>query len=230
MSMHRFALGVFCASAIAVAATTYGCSDDGAETPPEFDAGNPTRQNDSGGTSSSGGSSGDATTDGAVAKLKAKALIAATGVPDAGSPSGSVDFEESNGMIVANVTINGATTGMHAVHIHDGTSCANSTDPDAGLAGFAAMAGPHWNPGDAGHGLPTNPVHHAGDMGNMSVDGTGAGTLTLNMTGFNIQPDAGILSAIGHAVVFHQGTDDGTGTNGNAGPRPGCGIIIDVAQ
>jgi Cu/Zn superoxide dismutase len=37
-------------------------------------------------------------------------------------------------------------------------------------------------------------------------------------------------SAIGHAVVFHRGTDDRTGTNGNAGSRPGCGIIDVVAQ
>ena len=36
--MHRFVLGVFFASAIAVAATTYGCSDDQAEAPPELGA------------------------------------------------------------------------------------------------------------------------------------------------------------------------------------------------
>jgi superoxide dismutase, Cu-Zn family len=229
MSMHRFVLGVFCASAIAIAATTYGCSDEGAETPPEFDAGNPVRRNDSGGSSS--GRTGDANGDApVVVTYKARATIAATGVPDAGSPSGTVDFAEANGTIVASVSIMGATTGFHAVHIHDGTSCANSTDPDAGLAGYASSAGPHWNPTDAGHGLPDASVHHVGDMGNMSVDGTGAGTLTLTMTGFNVKPDGGPLSAIGHAVVFHQGTDDGMGTNGNAGARPGCGTISVVAQ
>lgn len=228
MSMHRFALGSFFAAALGAAALTYGCSDDATGAPPDPDAGNPTRRSDSGG-SSSGGT--DATPDGPGAvSYKARATITATGAPNAGNPSGTVDFTESNGTIVANVSINGATAGMHGMHIHDGTSCANSSDPDAGPAGFASTAGPHWNPTDAGHGLPTAPVHHAGDMGNMSIDGTGAGTLMLNMTGFNVQPDGGPLSAIGHAVIFHQGTDDGAGTNGDAGARPGCGIINVVTQ
>lgn len=223
MSMHRFVFGSFFASGIAIAAAMYGCSDNQAEAPPEFDAGNPTRRNDSGGSSSGGG---DATSDGPTAPtFKARAEIAATGVPDAGSPTGTVDFSETNGTVTASVSINGATPGLHALHIHDGTSCANSTDPDAGLAGFASAAGPHWNPTDAGHGFPDAAAHHVGDMGNMSVDGTGAGTLVLTMTGFNVQPDGGALSAIGRAVVFHQGPDDGTGTNGNAGSRPGCGIV-----
>src|SRR5687767_10816211 len=103
MSMHRFALGLFFVSAIGVAAMTYGCSDDAADAPPELDAGNPNRRNDSGGSSSGG----DATTDSAPAvTYKAKANIAATGVPDAGNPSGTVDFSETNGI----VAIQAATT------------------------------------------------------------------------------------------------------------------------
>jgi Cu-Zn family superoxide dismutase len=51
------------------------------------------------------------------------------------------------------------------------------------------------------------------------------------MTGYTVQPDAGPLSVIGRAVVFHQGTDDGTTQpTGNAGARPGCGIINLVPQ
>ena len=75
--------------------------------------------------------------------------------------------------------------------------------------------------------LPDGPSHHAGDFGNIVVDGTGNGTLNLAVTGFNVQPDGGELSAIGQAVIFHQGTDDGTSQPaGNAGGRAGCGIIV----
>jgi superoxide dismutase, Cu-Zn family len=219
MSTTRFVLGVFCASAMAIAATTYGCSDNDAEAPPELDAGNPTRGNDSGRSSSSGGN--DATADAPVAPTyKAKANILATGVPDAGNPNGSVDFTETNGVVAVQVSITGATPGQHGMHIHAGTSCADSD------AGIAMQSGGHFNPGDAGHGYPDASAHHPGDMGNIVIDGTGAGTLSLAMTGYSVQPDGGALSVIGRAVVFHQGTDDGTTQpTGDAGARPGCGII-----
>lgn len=221
---HRFAFAVFFLASLGVVATTYGCSDDAAEVPPEPDAGNPTRTNDSGG--SSGGN--DATTDSpAGTTYKAKAAIAATGLPDSGTATGSVDFTETNGTVAVSVSITGATPGMHGMHIHAGTSCANSTDPDAGAAGFASTAAGHWDPADGGvHGFPTSASHHPGDLGNISIDGTGAGTLTLNVTSFNVQADGGTLSALTHAVIFHQGTDDGTTQpTGNAGTRAGCGII-----
>lgn len=223
MSMRRFALGFFFASTVAVALTTYGCSDDPANAPPELDAGNPTRRTDSG---SSGG--GDATTDSpAGTTYKASASITPTGLPDSGAAMGTVSFTETNGTVAVSVTISGATPGQHGMHIHAGTTCANSADPDAGAAGFAAQAGGHWDPQDGGtHGLPTSTAHHPGDLGNISIDGTGAGTLTLSSTSFNVQPDGGPLSALGRALVFHQGTDDGTTQpTGNAGARAGCGII-----
>lgn len=222
--MYRFAFGLFFASAVAVSATMYGCSDNQAEAPPAFDAGNPTRRNDSGRSSSGGG---DATSDGPVAvTYKAKADIQSTGVPDAGSPTGTVDFSETNGIVAVQVSIAGATPGPHGMHIHAGTSCGD--DPDGGVA---MLSGGHFNPGDAGHGYPDAAARHPGDMGNIVIDGTGAGSLSLAMTGYTIQPDAGALSVVGRAVVFHQGTDDGTTQpTGNAGPRPGCGTIGVVSQ
>lgn len=217
MSIHRFALGFIFFAGTAAAAATYGCSDDPAATPPEPDAGNPNRQRPD-----SGRGGGDATTDGPPpVTYKAKADITSTGVADAGTPTGTVSFTETNGAVAVAITITGATTGMHGMHIHAGNSCGPDADGGIGMA-----AGGHWNATDAGHGLPTSASHHPGDFGNISIDGTGAGTLSLNMTGYNVQPDGGALSAIGHAIVFHQGTDDGvTQPTGDAGSRPGCGVI-----
>lgn len=227
--MRRFALGFFFASTVVAALTTYGCSDDAAETPPEPDAGNPTRRNDSG---SSG--AGDATTDSpAGTTYRARANISPTGLPEAGAATGTADFTETNNTVAVSISITGATPGQHGMHIHDGTSCANSADPDAGAAGFASAAGLHWNPLDAGHGLPTSATRHPGDLGNITIDGTGAGTLTLNMTGYNVKPGGDQLSALGHALVFHQGTDDGTTPpTGASGSRAGCGLIgaVDAGQ
>ena len=216
--MHRKSLTRFLYAAVVCAAIAQGCSDDDQAAPPVPDAGNPNRTPDSG-----GGGGGDATSDapaeGAGVTYKARATIAKTSLTDAGNVTGTIDLDETNGMVKVAVTISGATPGSHAVHIHDGTSC-DDTD-----AGAAMAAGPHWNPTDAGHGFPDAATHHVGDFGNMTVDGTGAGTLSLDVTGFNVQPGGGNLSAIGHAVIFHQGSDDGTGTNGNAGGRAGCGLV-----
>jgi Cu-Zn family superoxide dismutase len=116
---------------------------------------------------------------------------------------------------------------MHGMHVHDSPACSNSTDPDAGTAGFAQLAGGHWNPNTSSHGFPDAAMHHPGDLGNIVIDGAGAGTLTLAATSFNVQPDGGTLSAVGHAVIFHQGTDDGTTQpTGDAGTRAGCGPIL----
>lgn len=221
---HRLWIGFILIGTAAIVATTYGCSDDAQSDPPPPDAGNPTRRNDSGASSSG---AVDAANDGTTGPTyKARATITSTGLPNSGTAGGTVDFTQSSGNIAVQVSITGATQGMHALHIHDGLSCANSTDPDAGAAGFAQQALGHWNPADAGHGLPTSATHHPGDFGNIAIDATGAGTLTLNATSFNVQPDGGSLSAIGHAVVFHQGTDDGTSQpTGDAGARAGCGII-----
>src|SRR5690606_7974594 len=95
----------------------------------------------------------------------------------------------------------------------------------AGAAGGAA--GGHWNPGGTGHGLPGSAAHHPGDMGNITIAADGTGTLSLTATGFTVNPAGGALSAVGKAVIFHQGTDDGvTQPTGNAGGRAGCGVIV----
>ncbi len=198
------------------AAIAYGCSDDVQEAPPELDAGNPSRAQPD-----SGGGGNDAASDAPTVTYRAKADLAPTGLADAGSVQGTVTFAETNGAVDVAVTITGATPGLHGLHIHAGSTC------DADDAGPAGAAGGHWNPADAGHGYLDAGSHHPGDFGNIDIAADGTGALTLpGVTGFNVRPGGGDLSAIGHAVIFHQGTDDGTTQpTGNAGSRAGCGII-----
>lgn len=216
MPKPRRTLSFLFAGSLVAAAIAYGCSDDQQAVPPEPDAGNPNRAR----PDSGGGGGSDATPDAPAITYKARATLAPTGLTDAGAVNGTVDFEETNGTVKVAIAITGATPGDHGMHVHDGTSC------DATDAGPAMAAGGHWNPADAGHGLPTSPTHHPGDFGNITIGANGTGTLTLPaVTGFTVAADGGALSAIGHAVIFHQGTDDGSQPVGNAGGRAGCGII-----
>jgi superoxide dismutase, Cu-Zn family len=142
-----------------------------------------------------------------------------TGLDGGGNVTGTVDMVEENGTVAINISISGATPGQHGMHIHANGSC------EANDAGPAGAAGGHWNPNDAGHGLPSSASHHPGDFGNIEIAAGGTGTLTLSSKDFTIQ-GTGTTSALNHAVIFHQGTDDGTTQpTGNSGGRAGCGII-----
>jgi superoxide dismutase, Cu-Zn family len=156
----------------------------------------------------------------AAKPIRARAVLLATSLVDAGNVNGTVDFDDvGNGSIVVRLNVSGAREGSHGVHIHENGSC---KDDDAGAAG---AAGSHWNPDDAGHGLPDSPSHHPGDFGNVDVPFSGVGTKTLTVKGFAITKGAA-GSAVGRAVIFHAGTDDGTTQpTGNSGGRAACGVI-----
>lgn len=102
-----------------------------------------------------------------------------------------------------------------AVHIHETGDCG-----DAGK-----NAGGHWNPTNKQHGKWGSGEFHSGDIGNISLDGDGKGTLSLDTDlwsiGGDIQKDI-----LGKAIIVHSGTDDYTSQPaGNAGSRIGCGVI-----
>jgi superoxide dismutase, Cu-Zn family len=192
----------------------YGCGDDETTSATEVtDAGNdrgttpgPVTPTDSGGG------------DSATGAKKAKATFMATGLPDSGTPTGSIEIEDNGTQSTVKITVSGATDGYHGVHVHANGDCANND------AGFGGAAGGHWNPTDAGHGFPTATTHHAGDLGNVQVsNGTGATSLTTTTIKL---ADGDALNPIGKAVIFHQGTDDGTTQpTGDAGTRAACGIL-----
>jgi Cu-Zn family superoxide dismutase len=206
--------------ASALGALTYGCSDDKTSTFNDKDSG-------SGETDSGGGQTEDSFVppqdSGNNSKGTVVAQIKATS--DASTVNGTATFtEDTPGTVKVVVDIkNGfppGDPGLRGLHIHQNGNC-DATDAGPGMG-----AGPHWNPTDAGHGYPTVPGHHLGDMGNMTIGDSGAGVYTFTSTEWTLAADAA-TSVVGHSVIYHQLTDDGTTPNtGNAGARVGCGIIV----
>ncbi len=160
----------------------------------------------------------------AAAAGGAKRAVAKITTTSDGGITGSASFTANGKDVEVALELQNAPPGLHAWHIHDGTSCGREKQADGGMGGPGTAAGPHWNPGKMNHGLPTAKAHHAGDFGNFTADSSGKASAKLTTDAFNLD-GTGDLSAIGHAVIIHGGTDDGQGANGDAGARVGCGII-----
>jgi Cu-Zn family superoxide dismutase len=229
MNRWKLAVSTFGAAALALGAGMYGCSED-ANPVSGADAGSEAGRDasiapdappvDDGGGSDGAIDSGDAS------RPRARADIRPTF--DGGTVNGTAVFEEGNNAVTVTVAISGGfPAGPHGMHIHANGSC-DPTIVDAGndvVVTPGGGAGGHWNPGDAGHGFPDAAPHHVGDMGNILINDAGVGSLVLTSPEWRVQGDGGI-SVVGHAIVFHAGTDDGVSQPvGDAGGRPGCGVI-----
>ena len=129
--------------------------------------------------------------------------------------AGTATFEGEAGSIKLTLSVTGAPPGEHGVHIHEKGDC---------RAADAMSAGGHWNPNMTMHAAP-GATAHLGDLGNMTVDAAGKGSLTAT----NAMWEIGTGSAkdlIGKAVIVHGMADDlMTQPTGNAGGRIGCGAI-----
>lgn len=141
-------------------------------------------------------------------------LIArATLIDTTGAEVGSATFKQtSNGRVRVTVQVSGLTRGKHGIHVHAIGLC----DP----AAFTS-AGSHFNPTSSTHG------HHAGDLGNISINNRGSGKLRLNTTQFTLSDGSlSILDGDGSALIIHAGEDDlVTNPTGNSGARVVCGVI-----
>lgn len=118
------------------------------------------------------------------------------------------------------VNITNGPEGEHGVHLHTTGRC----------EGDFTSAGGHFNPNNTLHGDPDYPVHHAGDLGNVSIGPDGKGRITITTTLLSLNASA-LNSAIDRAVIVHANRDDLTagdgspGYTGNSGARIGCGIV-----
>lgn len=93
----------------------------------------------------------------------------------------------------------------------------------------AKFSGDHFNPDARQHGGPDDRDRHAGDLGNIRADASGAVRSSQQDTTISLQ---GRNSVVGRALVIHQQRDDlGRGgndesrRNGNSGGRIACEII-----
>lgn len=136
--------------------------------------------------------------------------------PRSGSKlSGKATFTEVRGGVKVTVQVAGAPPGEVATHVHEIGDC---SAPDA------KSAGEHFNPAMQAHGLPRDPEHHLGDLGNIDIAPDGTGKTELVVKGATLQ-EGDPSSYVGRAIIVHEKKDDGGQPSGNAGERIGCGVI-----
>lgn len=132
-----------------------------------------------------------------------------------GNVVGTAMITGEDGALRVNVDVEGLPPGPHGAHIHAVGDC---SAPDF------SSAGGHWNPGDTNHGTNSEPPNpHAGDIGNLEIGESGAGSLTNTSDG----TWAGLFDEDGSAFVIHADADDmESQPSGNAGARLACGIFV----
>lgn len=150
---------------------------------------------------------------------KAEAIIDAT---QSSTPvKGLLSFRElSNGHVQLELSLTVASRAGQsvAVHIHEHGDCGNG----------GSNAHGHWNPRNQQHGQWGGASFHAGDIGNIPLDINGKGSLTIETNLWSIGGDS-TTNILHRGIIVHGGVDDfTTQPTGNAGPRIGCGMIMET--
>ncbi|MBC8052527.1 MAG: superoxide dismutase family protein [Sphingobacteriaceae bacterium] len=149
-------------------------------------------------------------------KREAKAVV--SGTKPAIPGSGSISFVQTGNEVEMELELNfpskaGQTV---AVHIHEHGDCGNEGNDAHG----------HWNPTKANHGKWGQGQFHLGDIGNVTLDANGKGSLELETTLWSVGTGA-TNDVKGKAIMVHEKADDfTTQPTGNAGARIGCGVIM----
>ena len=131
--------------------------------------------------------------------------------------TGEAIFTQDGDQVTLTVEIQGASPGLHAVHIHEYGDCSS---PDG------TSAGGHWNPTNVAHGKWGEGEFHLGDIGNITVEEDGTGSLTLTTDLWEIGTGSDI-DIVGKGFIVHAGADDFISQpSGAAGMRIGCGVIV----
>ena len=130
-----------------------------------------------------------------VPAKQANAMISASN--DSGL-TGMAVFTQNGDQITLTAEIQGASPGLHAIHIHAYGDC---SAPDG------TSAGGHWNPTDVAHGKWGEGEFHLGDIGNITVgeDGTGRITLTTDLWEIGTGSD---IDVVGRSIIVHADADD----------------------
>lgn len=168
-----------------------------------------------GGTGGDGGMGGDGGSMGGAGGGSAMTASASMAGKSGFNTMGTVTFSFDGTEVTMTATITGLdpVSQDHAIHIHETGDC-SATD--------GTSAGGHWNPYGANqHG--TLGTGHLGDVGNITADANGDGTLTVTTDLWTVG-DASMDDVVGKAVIIHENDDNGT-PNPNTGPRISCGVI-----
>ena len=148
--------------------------------------------------------------------MSAMATISAT-VPDT-ALTGTAEFMVQNGKVklVLNISCLKMANKSVAVHLHEMGDCGD----------MGKMAHGHWNPTNQQHGKWGSGSFHSGDIGNVSLDAAGKGTMELETDLWSIGGDEK-TNILNRSVIVHNGADDfTTQPTGNSGSRIGCGVIV----
>lgn len=131
--------------------------------------------------------------------------------------TGTVEFVTQDGKVKMSLTISSPVMANKsvAVHIHEMGDCGD----------MGKMAHGHWNPTNKDHGKWGSASFHSGDIGNVSLDAEGKGTMELTTDLWSIGGDEK-TNILNRSIIVHGGVDDfTTQPTGNAGTRIGCGVI-----
>ncbi len=153
----------------------------------------------------------------AIASASGPAATAVLEPRSESTTSGTARFVTLADGLGVHLELQGATPGLHGVHIHEKGDC---SDPKA------TSAGGHYNPNTGPHhGGPHTAARHGGDLGNIEVDSSGKGVLDVVVQGVSV--DSVQDGVAGRSIVVHEKADDlQTDPAGNSGARIACGKIL----
>lgn len=134
-----------------------------------------------------------------------------------GLPGGTAQLLASGNQVNISIALAGIPQGVHGLHLHLVGECA--------APGFES-AGAHLNPAGKQHGVENPAGAHLGDLPNVLIGASGAGTVSATLRGSREEVLAHLFDADGTAVVVHTERDDyRTDPTGNAGSRVACGVL-----
>jgi len=135
---------------------------------------------------------------------------------------GTVRLEDTPAGLSVKAQVVNVPPGTHGFHIHEYGACDD----------MAKAAGGHYNPFNMNHGDAVKAgIHHAhaGDLGNVTVDASGTGQVSVVIPGLTLS--SGTYTVSGRSIVLHEKTDDlSSQPAGNAGNRIACGAILVVGS
>src|SRR5882672_80932 len=148
-----------------------------------------------------------------AADAQIKQAIAVLHPTQGNKAHGTVRFTQDGNSVKVVADVEGLNPNQkHAIHVHEFGDCSS---PDG------MSTGGHYNPETHAHGLPDNPMRHAGDLGNLEADASGKAHMELTVNNITV---AGTKDPVlGRAVIVPAKVDDGGQPVGNAGGRIACG-------